>query len=51
MFQNFLSQHPGGELATLTFEGKDATAVCDMIHPPEVRTLCIHRRGWQLQDQ
>merc|ERR1719330_724109 len=31
---NFLSQHPGGELAILTFAGKDATAEFDMIHPP-----------------
>merc|ERR1712050_801348 len=33
---NFLSQHPGGELAILTFAGKDATAEFDMIHPPGV---------------
>merc|ERR1712050_767801 len=33
---NFLSQHPGGELAILTFGGKDATAEFDMIHPPNV---------------
>merc|ERR1712176_69839 len=33
---NFLSQHPGGELAILTFAGKDATAEFDMIHPPDV---------------
>merc|ERR1719188_1304598 len=33
---NFLSQHPGGELAILTFGGKDATAEFDMIHPPDV---------------
>lgn len=32
----FLSQHPGGELAILTFAGKDATAEFDMIHPPGV---------------
>jgi len=32
----FLSQHPGGELAILTFAGKDATAEFDMIHPPDV---------------
>ena len=32
----FLSQHPGGELAILTFTGKDATAEFDMIHPPDV---------------
>merc|ERR1712190_203345 len=33
---NFLSRHPGGELAILTFAGKDATAEFDMIHPPDV---------------
>ena len=33
---NFLSQHPGGELAILTFAGKDATAEFGMIHPPDV---------------
>merc|ERR1712048_1025515 len=33
---NFLSQHPGGELAILTFAGKDATEEFDMIHPPDV---------------
>merc|ERR1711972_1176230 len=33
---NFLTQHPGGELAILTFAGKDATAEFDMIHPPDV---------------
>lgn len=33
---NFLSQHPGGELAILTFAGKDATSEFDMIHPPGV---------------
>merc|ERR1719330_1168745 len=33
---SFLSQHPGGELAILTFAGKDATAEFDMIHPPDV---------------
>merc|ERR1712241_32229 len=33
---NFLSQHPGGELAILTFAGKDARAEFDMIHPPDV---------------
>ena len=32
----FLSQHPGSELAILTFAGKDATAEFDMIHPPDV---------------
>merc|ERR1712136_679004 len=32
----FLSQHPDGELAVLTFAGKDATAEFDMIHPPDV---------------
>ena len=32
----FLSQHPGDELAILTFAGKDATAEFDMIHPPDV---------------
>jgi len=33
---SFLSQHPGGELAILTFAGKDATPEFDMIHPPDV---------------
>merc|ERR1711915_733662 len=36
MGTSFLSQHPGGELAILTFAGKDATAEFDMIHPPDV---------------
>jgi len=33
---NFLSEHPGGELAILTFAGKDATEEFSMIHPPDV---------------
>jgi len=33
---SFLSAHPGGELAIITFGGKDATAEFDMIHPPDV---------------
>merc|ERR1719393_539405 len=33
---NFLPQHPGGELAILTFAGKDATEEFNMIHPPDV---------------
>merc|ERR1712136_333859 len=33
---NFFSQHPGSELAILTFAGKDAAAEFDMIHPPDV---------------
>merc|ERR1712134_63661 len=33
---NFLSQHPGGELAILTFAGKDATEESNMIPPPDV---------------
>merc|ERR1711998_223948 len=33
---SFLSQHPGGALAILTFAGKDATEEFDMIHPPDV---------------
>lgn len=32
----FLPDHPGGELAILTFAGKDATAEFNMIHPPDV---------------
>merc|ERR1719217_1647980 len=32
----FLNDHPGGELAILTFAGKDATEEFDMIHPPDV---------------
>jgi cytochrome b involved in lipid metabolism len=33
---HFLPDHPGGELAILTFAGKDATEEFDMIHPPDV---------------
>merc|ERR1719183_111052 len=33
---NFLPDHPGGELAILTFAGKDATEEFNMIHPPDV---------------
>jgi flavocytochrome c len=33
---SFLKDHPGGELAILTFAGKDATAEFNMIHPPNV---------------
>merc|ERR1719265_1873500 len=33
---NFLPTHPGGELAILTFAGKDATEEFNMIHPPDV---------------
>ena len=33
---NFLSQHPGGELASLTLTGEDAIAELDMVHPPDV---------------
>merc|ERR1712050_395347 len=33
---NFLGEHPGGELAILTFAGKDATEEFNMIHPPDV---------------
>merc|ERR1712013_392223 len=32
----FLSDHPGGELAILTFAGKDASEEFNMIHPPDV---------------
>merc|ERR1711981_639475 len=32
----FLKDHPGGELAILTFGGKDATEEFNMIHPPDV---------------
>jgi len=32
----FLSEHPGGELAIITFGGKDATEEFNMIHPPDV---------------
>jgi len=32
----FLKDHPGGELAIITFGGKDATEEFDMIHPPDV---------------
>ena len=33
---NFLPDHPGGELAILTFAGKDASEEFNMIHPPDV---------------
>jgi len=33
---SYLPQHPGGELAILTFAGRDATAEFDMIHPADV---------------
>merc|ERR1712127_662911 len=33
---SFLSEHPGGELAILTFAGKDATEEFNKIHPPDV---------------
>merc|ERR1712159_489537 len=33
---DFLKDHPGGELAILTFAGKDATEEFNMIHPPDV---------------
>jgi cytochrome b involved in lipid metabolism len=33
---SFLSKHAGGELAILTFAGKDATKEFNMIHPPYV---------------
>jgi hypothetical protein len=33
---NFLADHPGGELAILTFAGKDASEEFNMIHPPDV---------------
>merc|ERR1719265_2588100 len=33
---NFLKDHPGGELAIMTFAGKDATEEFNMIHPPDV---------------
>lgn len=33
---NFLKEHPGGELAILTFAGKDASEEFNMIHPPDV---------------
>merc|ERR1712063_189453 len=32
----FLKDHPGGELAIMTFAGQDATKEFDMIHPPGV---------------
>ncbi|KAF4691509.1 hypothetical protein FOZ60_015371 [Perkinsus olseni] len=32
----FLPDHPGGELAILTFAGRDATHEFNMIHPPDV---------------
>merc|ERR1712048_1322939 len=33
---SFLAEHPGGELAILTFAGKDASEEFNMIHPPDV---------------
>jgi len=33
---DFLKDHPGGELAILTFAGKDATEEFNMIHPADV---------------
>merc|ERR1719282_1190232 len=33
---NFRSEHPGGELAILTFAGRDASEEFNMIHPPDV---------------
>ena len=33
---NCLKDHPGGELAILTFAGKDATEDFNMTHPPDV---------------
>merc|ERR1719387_1226801 len=33
---NFLKDHPGGELAIVTFAGKDASEEFNMIHPPDV---------------
>merc|ERR1719499_2095843 len=33
---SFLSEHPGGELAILTFAGKEASEEFNMIHPPDV---------------
>merc|ERR550539_1075473 len=32
----FLKEHPGGELAIMTFAGKDASEEFNMIHPPDV---------------
>jgi len=32
----FKKDHPGGELAIMTFAGKDATAEFNMVHPPGV---------------
>merc|ERR1711945_38934 len=32
----FLGGHPGGELAIMTFAGKDASEEFNMIHPPDV---------------
>jgi len=33
---DFLKDHPGGELAIMTFAGKDASEEFNMIHPPDV---------------
>merc|ERR1719226_159406 len=33
---SFLKEHPGGELAILTFAGRDASEEFNMIHPPDV---------------
>merc|ERR1719447_1889004 len=32
----FIKEHPGGELAILTFAGRDASEEFNMIHPPDV---------------
>ena len=37
---NFLSLHPGGKLAILTFGSKDAAAEFDMVQPPDVVENC-----------
>ena len=37
---NFLSLHPGGELAILTLASEDAAAEFDMIHPLDVVEKC-----------
>merc|ERR1711920_1191029 len=33
---SFLKEHPGGDLAILTFAGRDASEEFNMIHPPDV---------------
>merc|ERR1719158_1121291 len=42
----FLKDHPGGELAILTFAGKDASEEFDMIHPPDVIDKYLDKKSF-----